>query len=104
MVPEERVRPERDAVDPDESTQYAKWRMNVSIDASARSGLTIVVPGAASIPMTPPRSAQARITGSGLHLLIGQQLGEPEWQMQTGRPSDASIVSSEVRRRRGTRR
>ena len=51
------------------------------------SSLVIVVPGAASMPMTPPRSAQARMTSSGLHLLIGQSSRDPEWLMQTGDPA-----------------
>src|SRR6187402_2869732 len=77
---------------PTSSTQYSKWRMNVSMLASTRSGLTIVVPGAASIPMTPPRSAHARMTSSGLHLLIGHSSRDPEWLMHTG-AVEAAIVS-----------
>ena len=70
--------------------------MTDSIECSTMSSFVIVVPGAASMPMTPPRAAHARMTSSGLHLLIGQSSRAPEWLMHTGTRL-CSIVSSDVR-------
>ena len=84
MVAEEGVGPEGDAVDPHEIhavLEVAHEGLDRRLDEIV---LTIVVPGAASIPMIPPRSAQARMTSVRLALADRPQLAGPEWEMTTG--------------------